>query len=111
MTAMLIDNEAVAVNTRAARLRPVRSRVRSRATADPRHGARSVSTPWVAQPVSSCVVERSRPRVTLTESVVPTAGTWRLTERGIAVLVLAVFLAFGTGFAVIVAQFLAITAG
>lgn len=111
MTAMLIDSKAVAGESRAARLRPIRSQVRSRALPDPRRDVRVRVAPWAAQPVSSCVVEQARPRVTLTESVTPSAGTWRLTERGLAVLVLAVFLAFGSGFAVIVAQFLAVTAG
>lgn len=111
MTAMLIDGKAVAGAVRVTRLRPSRSQVRTRAAADPRRRARLGAASVVLQPVASCAVERPRPRVTLAESVVPVSGAWRLTERGLAVLVLGVLLAFGSGVAVMVVQFLSITAG
>lgn len=111
MTAILIDAETVTGGAEAVRLRPVRSQVHTRATPDPRSTVRHSGAALVVHPVTSCTVERHRPRVTLTESVVPTAGAWRVTDRGLAVMVIAIMLAFAAGAAVMIAQFLAVTGG
>ncbi|MGJ3509517.1 hypothetical protein [Enemella sp. A6] len=83
---------------------------RTRAGQDARHAR-------VVVPVHpngwACRLERPRPRVTITEAAIaaPDARGWELTERGWAVVVLGVLLAFAGVSALLVTQFLAITAG
>lgn len=113
MTAMPITAPA---GTRVRPRRTVRSNVvresrRVRAGADPRHAR--VVVP-VGSGGQSCRLERPRPRVTITETSVlvpPRAPGWQLTERGWAVVVLGTLLAFAGGSALLITQFLAVTAG
>ena len=108
MTAMLMD--AVSVATPAVRVRPRRAR-RVRAGGDPRATRVGVVRPTSVTATRACRVSRPRPRVTITEAAVAPAAAWQLTERGWAVVVLAVSLAFGSAVALMIWQFLAVTAG